>query len=158
MEIGSKVTCMDATQSKKLYAGSVYTIDDTRYDNGLELHFEELSGRNWYKADRFIPQVTQVNNQPAKEINAMNNETIRKSCIADGDTLEVSEKLQSNFGPEISSTFGNDTHTGALFFKANKKNYLAEIKVRDDKAEADKAKAVATKALADSATQAVQNA
>ena len=124
MNIGSKVICVSDGDSRKLSYGSTYTIDETRHDisGELELHFQELSGRNWYRADRF--QMVNLNNNNQLGGDTM-NPTIRTVFAA--DSLELAEKVNQHFGNEIANTF-----TGELILRANKDAYVKEIARRED--------------------------
>ena len=129
MDIGNQVECINDRDTKKLCGGGIYTIDETRYERGvLELHFEELSGRNWYKADRFILDgATQTTN--TKGVNIMNN-AISKVFGADG--YDTTVEMNREFGNEIPDNF-----TGELAFTKNKKAYVDELaKRKTDRADA----------------------
>ena len=123
MDIDSTVICINDEGSRKLERGKHYTIDDTRADIGgsLELHFEELSGQNWYKASRFNT-INSINNQSGGDTM---NPTIRP--VFAQHNLELAEKVNQHFGNEIANTF-----TGELILRANKDAYVKEIARREE--------------------------
>ena len=133
MYVGDRVTCNNSVGVNKLDNGLKYTIDDTRGScGGIELHFEELPGKNWYKAERFTLNNNTNSNQTG--VNIMNN-TIRK--VFSKDSLEVAEKVQAHFGHEI-----DDNFTGELNLENNKQKYLDEIDRREKEQEAKAYKAM----------------
>ena len=126
MDIDDQVMCIDSSDTKKLCSGIYYTIDDIRHERGvLELHFEELSGRNWYKADRFK---LQANNQAGGS--KVMNKAI--SNVFGGDGYDTTVEMDKEFGNEVPDNF-----TGELALVKNKKAYTDELaKRKTDKADA----------------------